>query len=78
MNTTYQSIIDALHCTLRVWDKVKDNLQDVTIINCKGGRSYGLSFQGVFLGVFVKVEYINLEDLKETPFKYENNRTLNL
>ena len=76
MNKTYENIIDALHCTTRTWNKVKDNLDLVTVVNCKGDNAYSLFFRGIFLGAFIKKEYVDVKELKDTPFTYEKNLIL--
>ena len=75
MNQTYQNIVDALHCTNRTWEKVKDDLKNVTLINSLKG-TYGLCYKSSFLGAFIKAEYVDLKELKDTPFTYIKNKTL--
>lgn len=76
MNDSYINIIDALKCNARTWNKVKDDLSKVTLINCKKDTSYGLCYNGTFLGVFIQKNYIDLKELKDTPFTYIKNRIL--
>lgn len=75
-NNTYNSIISALQCSSRSWDKFKDDLSKVTVRKLPVRRkettsSYMVFYDGVFTGLFIKEPYIDLEELKQLGWKFE-------
>lgn len=76
MNNTYKNVISLIKQTERTWNKVKDNLNKITLVDCRSGLSYGLCYNNVFLGLFLKKEYVDLNELKDTPFTYDKSRLI--
>jgi hypothetical protein len=79
-NNTYNAIINALRSSPRQWEKYKEDLTKVSIRKLpkrdKKSSSYMLFYDGVFTGTFIKEQFIDLNELNETFWKFDGEFNL--
>lgn len=67
MTKSEEYIIEQLHSSPRMWNKVKDNLDKITLRHTKS-KNYGIFYNGIFAGAFLPGSLIKEEELKDTVY----------
>ena len=71
-NATYEHIIGELKSHSRLWKKVEDNLENISLSKTRIGN-YGIFYNGVFTGMFIERSFVNEEEVYDAGWKINKN-----
>lgn len=67
-NATYNHIIGELKGHARLWKKVGDNLENISLSKTRLGN-YGIFYNDVFTGMFIERSFVNEAEVYDAGWK---------